>query len=413
MKRRHLIPEAILIAAIWLATWALCALACPATEAWTWSEPAPHHAAVCLVTADAGRERSSGSGCYVQIGTLQGVMTARHCVDGRITVTWSDGTTTAGEPTTDKTGADLGFILASHATIRPVPIAATAPAPGDWLEFAGFGGPRNQLRHWWGKLSQVAGRDGRGNAFADYDCAVMQGDSGGPIFNQWGELVGVITVGGGDPFATVGAAYAFRSTGGPYYDVVTAFASRVAARYSDTGGCGPSGCPAPRGSSGDSWAYPPRPNERGGVSPPVFGERAGVSPPVPCPGVIYQVDYDRLAKCLAPLLAGDEKLRGPAGLPGAAGKDGAPGSPGQPLTAEQIEQLYARLFAAVQADPKFRGPEGPAGAPATSPDLAALAAAVTAQLPPVRFQLLDAAGNVSQEQSKPLGEPIRLQLVPE
>lgn len=406
-------PSLITIILLWL-----IAAAAAAAEAWTWSEPAAHHAAVCLVTADTGPERSSGSGCYVQIGTLQGVLTARHCLGGQITIKWSDGSTTAGEPTTDKTGADLGFILASHAAMRPVPIATSAPAPGDWLEFAGFGGPRNQLRHWWGKLDRMAGRDQRGNSFADYDCAVMQGDSGGPIFNQHAEVVGVITVGGGDPFATVGGAYAFLSTGGPAYDVVSAFVGRVAQRYTDAGGCGPSGCPSPRGSSpgNDSWAYPPRPSPSPVPSPapaptlPVPGERSGVSPPVPsppvpCPGIIYQVDYERLAAFLIPLLAADSKLRGPPGPTGPAG----PVGPGATLTPEQTEQLYQRLYAVLTTDPRFRGPPGQSG----QPDMAQLAAAVAAQLPPVRFQLLDAAGKVSQEQSKPLGEPIRLQLVPE
>lgn len=405
------------VLSLWTLIYCLASAAI-AAEAWTWSEPGPHHAAVCLVRARTGNSQSSGSGCYVAVGSIRGVLTAQHCLDGDVSIQWSDGTTGTGQPTTDRKGADVGFVVASHPTIQPLTLAATAPQPGEWLEFAGFGGPRDQLRHWWGQLSAIRGRDSGGNAFADYDAAVMQGDSGGPIFNVHHQVVGVITCGAGNPFARLGVAQAFRSTGGPAYPVVVDFLARVNQRYG--GSCGPSGC-GPGPSGGDSWAYPPRPSPAPQPLPqpvpapiPAPTPQPSVPPQsVPCPGIVYQVDYERLAACLAPLLAGDEKLRGPAGKDGAAGPAG-PAGPG--ITADQVEALYQRLHAAVAIDPKFRGPPGPAGAagvPGQTPDIEAIAAAVAAQLPPVRFQLLDAAGKVTQEQSKPLGEPIRLQLVPE
>lgn len=376
-----------------------------AAEAWTWSPAGAHHAAVCLVTASQGQSQSSGSGCYVALGQLRGVLTARHCLGGQVSIRWSDGHTSGGEVTTDKNGADCGFIIATHPTIQPLTLSSTEPQPGEWLEFAGFGGPRNQLRHWWGRYAGVRGRDERGNPFADYSCAVMQGDSGGPIWNQRHEVVGVITVGGGNAFATIGVAQAFSSTGGPAYSVVCDFVARVGQRY----GCGPSGCgPGAGGSSGgSSWAYPPAPSPTPSPIPTPPTPTPSPAPSVPCPGVIYQVDYERLASCLLPLRAADDKLRGadgPAGPTGPAGKC--------ELTAEQTEQLYQRLYAVLISDPRFRGPPGQPGQPG-QPDIAQLAAAVAAQLPPVRFQLLDEAGTVSQEQSKPLGEPIRLQLIPE
>lgn len=365
------------------------ASAASAAEAWTWSEPGPHHAAVCLVHASDGSGQSSGSGCYVAVGQIRGVLTAQHCLGGRVSIRWADGHTSSGQATTDSRGADVGFVLATHPTIQPLAISARPPQSGEWLEFCGYGGPRDQLRHWWGRLAAVRSQDARGNAFADYDAPVMQGDSGGSILNRDRQVVGVITCGAGNPFARVGVAQAFRTTGGPAYPVVVDFVNRVDQRYG--GSCGPGGCgPGPA----DNWAYPPRPTP--GVPPqpqpvpsPVPVPTPQPSPSVPCPGVVYQVDYERLAACLAPLLAGDDKLRGPPGKDGATGPAG-PAGPG--LTADQVEALYQRLAAAMAADPKFRGPQGPEGPPgqaASSPDIEAIAAAVAAKLPPMYFKELD------------------------
>lgn len=394
-------------------------------QTWQWSPSAVHHAAVCRVTADSGRARSSGSGCYVQLGAVRGVLTAGHCVEGRVTIHWSDGTQTPGEALTDRTGADLAFVPAYHRTLRPLTVSTTPPFNGQRLECCGFGGPRDTLRHWWGSLSASRGATMGGSPVSSYTSAVMQGDSGGPVLTERVEVVGVLTTGQGQRIGAVGASQAFRGSGGPSYQVIAAFASRLALRGAEMG-CGPGGCGpglfgggrfgGGRFGGDDSWAYPPSPSPGSGAPPlapiPPDAPPPFVSPPTPgtpgvppsagcCPGgVIYQVDYQRLAEQLLPLLAEDPQLRGPEGKPGA---DGRPGPAGPALTPEQTEQLYQRLLTVLATDPRFR----------PTPSVEQLAAAVAAALPPVRLQLLGADGQVQQAQSKPLGEPLRLQLVPE
>lgn len=417
---------------------------------WAWSAPAVHHRAVCLVRATSGNSTSSGSGCYVRIGNVHGVLTARHCLDGRISIRWSDGSTTAGEPTTDRTGADLGFIVASHVTIQPLELSSAEPRPGEWLEFLGFGGPDDQLRHWWGRLQDVSSRDEGGNAFADYSCAVMQGDSGGPVLNQYRQVVGVITCGAGNPIASLGSAQTFASTGGPAYTTVAAFATRVNQRYGGLfiggvrgGSCGPSGCgPQSGGGSGD-WAYPPQPApvpaQPQQPPPPLVPIPSPVPTPAPAqptgpqPQFSVSVDYDRLARVLLEYCAADPRFRGPTGPQGEQGNPGPPailsaeetqrivntlyaamladarfrGSGGE-ISEAQIEALYQRLL----ADPALRGQPGPAGPPGrdgnagTSPavDIEQLAAAVAPKLPPIYFRKVNAA--TGAELSPP--EPVRL-----
>jgi hypothetical protein len=87
-----------------------------------------------------------------------------------------------------------------------------------------------------------------------------------------------------------------------------------------------------------------------------------------------------------------------------------------------LEVLPAAIRATIQADSELReslrgtkgetGPAGPAGPSSPPADVDAIVARVKAALPPVRVQIVGPDGKVKQEQSKPLGDPIRLELVP-
>jgi len=342
----------------------LASLLSAADSPWTWSPAGEHHAAVVQVLTPTGSGAyECGSGCYVTLdGQRAGVLTAAHCVrggSGAPQIRWSDGTNSAAtEINTDRTGADVAFLEATHPRLQPLAIAATAPAAGERVECCGFGGPANQLRHWWTALA-----DPFGPQDSSYTAPVIQGDSGGPIFNERHELVGVIAWGSGDQaIAQVGACNVYRSAGGPRYDVVRAFAERVSQRY---GGCGPGGCgPAPAPNYG--WAYPPRPQPAPPLQPvpPVA--------PVPSPAPIA-IDYDRLAQKLLPLLASDPTFRGPPGPAGAAGKDGTPGAPGPAGTSPQL-------------------------------DLDALAGQVAGRLPPIYLRRVNAATGEEHVDPIRLGE---------
>lgn len=414
---------------------------------WSWSPPAAHHAAVVLVKATDGNSISSGSGCYVRVGQWAGILTAAHCVRGeQISITWHDGTKTAGEPLTDRSGADCAFVQAVHPTLQPLAIAATEPQPGDWLEFAGFGGPEDRLRHWWARLSSSQQTN------ASYAGAVLQGDSGGPVFDRTGSVVGVIAWGGGDPIRYAGAAAAFAETGGPSYRTVREFTQRVEQRYRGlfiggmSGGCGPQGCgpgnapsPSPGGSG---WAYPPQQPTPPPMPAPIPAPQPPPMAPIapqpsePQPHFSVAVDYDRLARVLLEYCAADGRFRGPVGPKGEQGNPGPPAI----LSAQEAEALAATLYTAMLADPRFRGPagemtdaqieqivqrlvadprlRGPVGPPgpagpagkdgaaatAAPIDVDAVAKAVAGKLPPIYFRKVNAA--TGAELSPP--EPVRL-----
>jgi len=108
-------------------------------------------------------------------------------------------------------------------------------------------------------------------------------------------------------------------------------------------------------------------------------------PPVVPPAPPVEIDYDHLVTMLIERMAADPRFRGPpggAGAPGPAGPHGLDGAIGVGL-------------------PGREGPVGPMG-PAGS----------IGSLPKMTFQLLDAAGNVTQTYRAGLGETVRFQLVP-
>lgn len=347
----------------------LASLLSGAESIWTWSPAGEHHAAVVQVSTPTGSGAyECGSGCYVTLnGQRHGILTAAHCVrgGGAPSIRWSDGTSTAASAiSTDRTGADVAFLEVTHPRLQPLAIAATAPAAGERVECCGFGGPANRLRHWWTALAGPFGQQD-----SSYAAPVVQGDSGGPIFNERHELIGVISWGSGEQaIAQVGVCNVYRSTGGPRYDVVRAFVDRVAQRY---GGCYGGSCgPAPN----YGWAYPPKPQPAPPLQPvpPVLP-----TPPTPAP---ITIDYDRLAQQLLPLLASDPIFRGP---PGPAGKDGTPGAPGPAGTSPQL-------------------------------DLDALAGQVAGRLPPIYFRKVDATTGKELAPAEPvfLGEGFTFLLTP-
>jgi len=136
-------------------------------------------------------------------------------------------------------------------------------------------------------------------------------------------------------------------------------------------------------------------------TPPVI-----VPPILPPPGTACQrsKEIDQLIDDQKRLDAEIQKIvqggsEGPAGPPGEQGPAGPRGDQGQ------------------RGEPGARGPQGEPGPPGkdgrdATPDITALTNAVAKSLPPVRVQILDESGKVVQEQAQPLGQPIRLQLVP-
>jgi hypothetical protein len=86
---------------------------------------------------------------------------------------------------------DLAALVIWRPPISPVKIADEAPQPGDVLTICGYG--QGQYRCATGRCTQYyAPRLDFPRHMVELDVEARQGDSGGPIFNQRGELAGVL-----------------------------------------------------------------------------------------------------------------------------------------------------------------------------------------------------------------------------
>lgn len=192
MSRPNPWPRALLALAV--AALILLLLAtrqCPAANLWDWSPPAAHHRAAVTVVATDG---SAGSGVYVHHADLALVLTAAHIVQGSSTarVGWQDGSTTSGRVSHDKFGHDIAYVLARNSNVTPLAVAETA-APGARVELLGYGGPRDRLRHFWGRILS-----GGGQNYIRTDANVTYGDSGGAWLDASQQVIGIQST-GADP----------------------------------------------------------------------------------------------------------------------------------------------------------------------------------------------------------------------
>jgi len=154
----------------------------------------PHPAVVRVIVPERG-STSYGSGTLVDVcGEYGLVVTNWHVVcdaAGPPTVVFPDGFRSAAQVVKVDRDWDLAALAIWKPSVVPVPLAPRAPRPGEKLSIAGYGG---------GPYRQVAGActqyvaPGRSHPMEMVELAASarQGDSGGPIFNNQGELAGVL-----------------------------------------------------------------------------------------------------------------------------------------------------------------------------------------------------------------------------
>lgn len=154
----------------------------------------PHPAVVRIVAAEKAGA-SLGSGVLVDANREQAiVLTNWHVVrDSRsaVLVQFPDGFQTAGTVVRWDEAWDLAALVIWKPPATPVPLAANPPAPGDLLTIAGYG--RGPYRAQTGRCTEyLSPGTGYPKEFVELAAGARQGDSGGPILNDRGELAGVL-----------------------------------------------------------------------------------------------------------------------------------------------------------------------------------------------------------------------------
>ena len=161
-------------------------------ERGNWQLPQP---AVVRIMADDGNATSYGSGTLVaRTEKLSLVITNWHVVrdaKGEITVAFPDGFRSSANVVKKDRNWDLAALVIWSPKVEPVPIARRAAKPGDRLAIAGYGSGKYRMT--WGQCTQyVAPGLNFPYEMLELSVEARQGDSGGPIFNQQGELAGVL-----------------------------------------------------------------------------------------------------------------------------------------------------------------------------------------------------------------------------
>jgi S1-C subfamily serine protease len=159
----------------------------------------PHPAVVRVIVPEKG-STSYGSGTLVDVHGRYGlVVTNWHVVkdaSAAPTVLFPDYFQSAAHVVKVDRIWDLAALVVWRPEVAPAPLAGEAPRPGEPLFIAGYGQ---------GLYQQAAGRctkywmpaEGYPKEMVELTADARQGDSGGPIFNDRGELAGVLWGAGG------------------------------------------------------------------------------------------------------------------------------------------------------------------------------------------------------------------------
>lgn len=154
----------------------------------------PHPAVARIIAEERGAE-SHGSGTLVDVRDDCGlVITNWHVIrdaTGPITVRFSNGFSSPARVRKVDKDWDLAALVIWRPPVDPVPISQQAPRRGDLLTIAGYGS--GAYRAATGRCVQyVAPGVKFPPEMVELSAEARQGDSGGPIFNERGELAGVL-----------------------------------------------------------------------------------------------------------------------------------------------------------------------------------------------------------------------------
>ncbi|HET6883970.1 MAG TPA: serine protease [Pirellulales bacterium] len=163
----------------------------------------PHPAVVRIIVPERG-STSYGSGTLVDVYGKHGlVLTNWHVVGDAVsppTVLFADGFRSLAHVVKADRDWDLAALVIWRPEVKPVPLAAQPPQPGELLSIAGYGQGPYRLAS--GRCTNYLAPNTRlPREMVELEAVARQGDSGGPIFNRQGELAGVLW-GEGNGFTT-------------------------------------------------------------------------------------------------------------------------------------------------------------------------------------------------------------------
>lgn len=226
------------------------------------------HPAVARIIVPEGNATSYGSGTLVDARDQFGlVVTNWHVVrdnKGDVEVVFPDGFRSKARPLKVDHDWDLAALVIWRPPVPPVMLAATAPRSGDQLTICGYG--QGQYRAITGHCTQYySPKRDLPQHMVELDVEARQGDSGGPIFNERGELAGVLFgAGSGTTLGSFGGRVeSFLATLAPdigraaddalverqpaAFEAADRFVALRPATVPVGGKCGPNGCPCRNG----------------------------------------------------------------------------------------------------------------------------------------------------------------------
>lgn len=166
----------------------------PAAEGRVAPDATPRPAVARIVVEEAGG-RAMGSGALVDARGEYGlVVTNWHVVrdaTGPIEVLFPSGFRSEARPLKLDQDWDLAALVIWRPPVEPMPLAAAAPRAGDRLTICGYGS--GSYREATGACTDYyAPEVGLPHELVELDVEARQGDSGGPILNNRGEIAGVL-----------------------------------------------------------------------------------------------------------------------------------------------------------------------------------------------------------------------------
>lgn len=154
----------------------------------------PHPAVVRVIAPDQSSQ-SLGSGTLIHVTETHGlVLTNWHVVRdavGPVEVVFPNGFRSGGTVIKVDQDWDLAAIGIWRPDVEPVTLSSRPPQPGESLTIAGYGS--GSYRAAGGRcLQYLSPGDGHPFEIVELGAEARQGDSGGPIFNEQGQLAGVL-----------------------------------------------------------------------------------------------------------------------------------------------------------------------------------------------------------------------------